>query len=125
MEEYSRFCGWMQYPPRFDGKITNAIPVSDRRFWHGIKIGQSESRHRAPPSPRTSRHAHAPPAPPRSDGRRAHFTVALEFVFEDHARHADRLKKGSVASALRIPCRVKIADKRRQFIFLSGVVVVI
>ena len=21
----------------FDGKITNAIPVSDRRFWHGIK----------------------------------------------------------------------------------------
>ncbi len=51
--------------------------------------------------------------------------IALEFVFEDHACHAGRLKKGGVASALRIPCRVKIADERRQLVFLPGVVVII
>ena len=51
--------------------------------------------------------------------------IALEFIFKNHARHTDCLKKGVVASALRIPCRVKIANERRQFIFLSSVVVVI
>ena len=52
-------------------------------------------------------------------------TVALEFIFKNHARHTDRLKKGGVASALRIPCRVKIANERRQLVFLPGVVVII
>ena len=51
--------------------------------------------------------------------------IAFKFIFENHTRHTDRLKKSGVASALRIPCRVKIADERRQLVFLPGVVVVI
>lgn len=51
--------------------------------------------------------------------------IPLEFILQNHPCHTDRLEKCFVVAPAGIPGRIKVSDQRRQFILLTGIIVVI
>ena len=52
-------------------------------------------------------------------------TITFKFVLQDHSGHIHCLKKGFIRSSFCIPGRIEIADERRQFVFLPGIIIVV